>query len=52
MTECPRCRNTEKTSGGDCWYCAWKGDAGPGAELREIIANDRKNKEGKTKAKV
>ena len=35
--KCPKCGNTETNSNGDCSYCSWKGDVGPGAELKEIV---------------
>jgi len=37
MKECPRCKNTHLTKEGLCAYCVWKGDVGPGAELRAMI---------------
>ncbi len=46
--ECPRCYNTLFTKSGDCAYCIWTGDIGPGAQLRQIIKEINNEKKGHT----
>jgi len=36
---CPKCHNRVHSEFGDCPYCVWKGDAGPGTDLRRILGN-------------
>ena len=40
MDTCPKCGNGVR-KGKLCPYCVWKGDIGPGKELRDIIKEER-----------
>jgi hypothetical protein len=43
MSKCTRCNN-QLDKDGSCPYCIWKGDEGPGKQLKEIIKNTRNKK--------
>ena len=39
---CAKCGNEETNEHGQCTYCVWKGDIGPGADLKEILKTLKK----------
>ena len=42
---CVRCGNRETNKNGQCAYCVWKGDIGPGADLKEMIKKPNGSKQ-------
>ena len=42
---CVKCGNEETNEHGQCTYCVWKGDIGPGADLKEIIKKSNGSKQ-------
>lgn len=41
MKKCETCGNIIRLPDGSCEYCVWKGNIGPGHELKEIIKKER-----------
>lgn len=44
MLQCPLCKNTLFDSHGQCVYCVWKGDAGPGLRLKHVLGTTQRRK--------